>query len=101
MGRPSPRAAWGRLWCRIRMTKVRWPSPAGVRTRKGPLARAFPERTIGGSAADQRPGTRQQVREARSSAAEAPLFCAEQAPEWLKTIGICQLPDSQLVAVAV
>ena len=44
---------------------------------------------------------RQQVREARKVASEPPLFCAEQVPACTNTNGICQLDDSQLVAVCV
>lgn len=48
---------------------------------------------------DQRPGTRQQVREARRSCGDASLLRAEQVPLWENTIGISQLEVSQLVAV--
>jgi len=49
----------------------------------------------------QRPGTRQQVRDALRSAVAAPLFRAEHVPLRLKTIGINQLFDVQLVPVSV
>lgn len=51
--------------------------------------------------AAQRPGTRQQVRDDRSVAALPLLFCAEHVPALKYTKGICQVLDSQLVAVCV
>ena len=47
----------------------------------------------------QRPGTRQQVREARRSCGDESLLRAEQVPALENTIGISQLEVSQLVAV--
>ena len=49
----------------------------------------------------QRPGTRQQVRDAIRSAEAPPLFRAEHTPLRLKTIGISQLLEVQLVPVSV
>jgi hypothetical protein len=48
---------------------------------------------------DQRPGTRQQVREARRVRVAVSPFRAEQVPLWKNTIGISQLVVSQLVEV--
>jgi hypothetical protein len=48
---------------------------------------------------DQRPGTRQQVREARRVRVAVSPLRAEQVPLWKNTIGISQLVVSQLVAV--
>ena len=52
-------------------------------------------------AGDQRPGTRQQVREERNVAAAPELFCAEQTPPEKYTNGICHVEDWQFVAVCV
>jgi hypothetical protein len=48
---------------------------------------------------DQRPGTRQQVLEARSVWFVVSPLRAEQVPLWKYTIGISQLVVSQLVDV--
>ena len=62
-------------------------------------SRFYPALFVLRSLIDQRPGTRQQVRDERRVAAEAELFCAEQVPPEKNTKGICQVDDWQLVAV--